>query len=152
MVNQGPVTVLDEDPQPDHPRQLSNEAAPEDNKSSDRVSEHLHMHLLASSPTCCTSTRPFESATVELQSRVSNRSRSPQRKESRQEQSPQKQKGRKPWRKSKSRVSRSPWIQTKTMKNLKMSLELLQTHSAHCARATSPARTSCQFTSTNSEG
>ena len=79
--------------QPDHRRQLSNEAAPEDNKGPDRVSEHLHMYLhMHSSSSVAAAPReqqiqPLaiqgageESATVEPQSRVSDRSRSPKRK------------------------------------------------------------------------
>ena len=80
-------------------------------KDPDRVSEHLHMHLYtpASSPNLLqpppgaeqiqplvTRGTDDDSATVDPQSRVSDRSRSPPRKERPQEQGPQKQKGKKP--------------------------------------------------------
>ena len=90
-VIQEPVTVQDEDhavanPSSDHRRQLSNKVAPEDKKRSrsrERAPPHVPPHA------------DEESATVEPQSRVSDHSRSPQRKESLQEQSPQKQKRKK---------------------------------------------------------
>ena len=126
-----PHTVSDEasavvnpsSPSPDCRRQLNSEVGPEENRDPDRVSEHLHMYhlmpasshnllhlLLKFSRSRITRGTDEESATVEPQSCVSDRSRSPQRKES-----PQKQR------------KLNPWIQIKTMKYLKMSLKLLLT-------------------------
>ena len=118
MVTQEPVTVPDEylgvvNPhhhQPDHRRKLSNEVAPGDNKGSrsrERAPPHVPPHAgqqpqPAAPPPGEQQIQPLaiqgadeESATVELQSRVSDRARSPQREESLQEQSQQKQKGKK---------------------------------------------------------
>ena len=91
-----------------------------------------------------------ESATVEPQSRVSDRLRSPQRKESLQEQSPQKQKGKKTMADVKKPSDLPKAKKHKPMDSDEDDEEPQDEpgHSAHCANAPSPARTSCQFTRT----
>ena len=159
------VTVLDEDPAVVNP--LSPSAKPSSSveqrgrsrrqqrsRSRERAPPHVPPHASqqpqrAAPPPGEQQIQPLaiqgadeESATVEPQSRVSDLSRSPQRGAS------PKTQGRSHGGSEDQRSrSTSPWIQTKTMKNFEMSLELLQTLSP-LSQCYLSARISYQFTRT----
>ena len=89
----------------DHHHQLNREVAPEETKDPDHVSDYIHIHprMLASSHNLpsgvqqpqATQDDDEDSATLDPQNRVSDRSRSPQDQEDSQRQGPQTQKGKK---------------------------------------------------------
>ena len=134
-----------------HHNQLNREVVPEDPKDRSRSRERIHPRSsshassqqqqqpvvppsgVQKTQTLAIQSEDEDSATVGAQNRVSDQSKSPQDQEDSRRQGPQKQKGKKlvaekqPSTPPKAKRHTSPWIQMRTMKNMKMSLKPLQT-------------------------
>ena len=133
-----------------HHHQLNREVVPEDPQDLGHASEYIHVHSrmlvnnnkqqqlvvppsgVQKTQTLAIQSEDEDSATMGPRNRVSDHSKLPQDQEDSRRQGPQNRRERKLLQKS-SQVHRrrprgtGPWIQMRTMKNIKMSLEPLQT-------------------------